>query len=242
MFGYETRDGISMEESFHGRVSFFEREARLAKNFVLKSRKPDMADHALCPVCGARVNKIFFEKWSLSYFLCGECWTTFAPSLADEVKEFEKDSPLAVLRRGEEYQQNADASRNGAWQSLVNWIGHRIFRYMDAPDACAALIRGVRYRGLLHLLRRQPMLRRLDVKGSILVPDTFRQEEYDAVLYLDTLQRRTAPLPYLERAYGFLRSGGLFFITTRVGTGFDLLTLKGRSDTLSPTNTFSCLR
>jgi hypothetical protein len=233
MFGYEVHDGLSMEEVFHGRLSFFEQEVSLARDFVLKSAKA--ADEPVrCPVCGAHLNSAFFEKWGVAYFLCVECWTTFAPALPEEVRGFENNSSLTVLRRSEEFQDKTRQSREILWRSLIKWIEQRVRRYTDAPLPCRALIRGVRHTGLLELLRAVPLFLTIDVKGSIITPDHYDENGYDAAFCLDTLQRRTDPSVYLRSMHGLLLPGGLFFLNTRVGTGFDLLTLKGRAETVFP--------
>jgi hypothetical protein len=233
MFGYEVRDGLSMEERFHGRSSFLWEELKLARLFVLKSAKPECAP-AVCPVCGTPVVEPLFEKWGLNYYLCGNSWTMFAPALEGEVKAYEKASPSTELRRSQEYQDYALESRRASWNDLSTWLEHRIFRYLGATRGQIGLVRGIRYKSLLDHLRAQSVFTRLDVKGSIVSPNRFEESGYDVVLYLDSIQRRLAPLAYLVRAHGFLRPGGLLFVTARVGTGFDILSLKGQTDTLYP--------
>jgi hypothetical protein len=233
MFGYAVRDGLSMEERFHGRSSFFWEELKLAKLFVLKSAKPDGAA-VFCPTCGTPVAEPFFAKWGLAYHLCDDCWTLFAPALSDEVKTYEKASPLTELRRGREYQDYALESRKDSWNDLSTWLEHRVFRYLGTAQGQVALVRGLRYKMLLDHLRSQPLFKRLDVKGSIVSPDAFEESGYDLVLYLDSIQRRLVPLAYLTQAHTFLRPGGRLFLTARVSTGFDVLSLQGRTDTLFP--------
>ncbi|MDL2316424.1 class I SAM-dependent methyltransferase [Desulfovibrio sp. OttesenSCG-928-A18] len=233
MFGYETRDGLAMEETFHGRSSYFQQQISLAKDFVLKSEKPTGAP-VNCPVCASLLSESLFEKWGLCYFLCEECWTTFAPVVAQEVKDFEKNSLLTELRRSEEYQQSSTQTRHSSWISLLKWVEHRLFRYSLRKGDWRVLIRGLRYEGLLKLIRKNPLISLTDIKGSIVAPDCYSENGYDAIFYLDTLQRRAHPLSYLQQANVFLNPGGFLFLTTRIGTGFDLLTLKGSSENIFP--------
>jgi hypothetical protein len=233
MLGYEVQDGVSLEEFFHGRMSFLKEEIELAKLFVLKSSKPERAEPS-CPVCETLMRAPMFVKWGLPYFLCGDCWTIVAPAVRDVIKEFETASPVTELRRSRQYQDYALKTRKESWRSLSNWMRHRLFRYLGRPDGHAALARGVRYAALVDFLLEQSMFSRLDVKGSIVVRDRFQDEEYDVLLYLDVLQSRIDPRMYLEQARAYLRAGGLLFLTARVGTGFDVLSLRERGDTIYP--------
>lgn len=233
MFGYEVRDGISIQEQFHGKVSKFDKEIELAKDFVLKSTKPELTD-VKCPVCGARNVSPFFEKWGLQYYICTESWTVFAPSRLEEVRAFETKSRLADLRKSIDYQDVATENRRGVWKSLLDWMEHRVFRYSGKVTERKALVRGIRYKGLLSLLQQSDVFTHVDVKGSIITPDTFDGGSYDTLFYLDTLQRRTSPLQYLEQANGLLNKDGLLFLNTRIGSGFDVLALKGQADTIFP--------
>lgn len=234
MFGYEVIDGLTMEEKYHGRGSFLEEEVQQAKQIVLKSAKPNVS-HNKCLACESKVGSPLFEKWGLPYYLCPECWTIFAPSLVDEVKAFEKMSPLARLHRSDGYQEYANDSRGESWKSLIRWVEHRIFRYLDRADSLRTLIRGTRYTGLFERLQSLPSIERLDSKGSMVLADSYSPSGgYDVLFYLDTIQHRANPAAYLAQGYRFLRENGLLFLTTRIGTGLDILSLQDRCETLYP--------
>lgn len=233
MIGYEVMDGLSMEEQVHGKISFFDKEQQLARNFVLKANKDD-AKKAPCVLCGAKRVKRFCDKWGVRYLLCRECWTIFAPAASDVVRAFACASPLADLRRSAEYQRSATENRMEIWKNLVQWLEHRIFRHLGKPHDNIALCRSIRYLGLLEKLRESGIFSRVDVKGSIVAPDDFTHAGYDVVLYLDTVQQRVSPMSYLTQAADFLKPSGLLFLNTRVGSGFDILTLKGKIESVFP--------
>ena len=233
MFGYEVKDGISIEEQFHGKESAFSMEVRLAKEFVLKSDKP-RSERVQCPVCQSSACEFFFEKWGLEYFLCPDCWTIAAPSVKEEVRAFEKRSPLTKLRASPRYQRIALEKRAASWNSLLDWIRYRLYRFNGKVDGRRALLRGIRYKGLYELFKQDALFETVDVKGSIILDDHYEHHGYDTLFFLDTIQRRTSPLRYLQQACDMLEPGGVLFLTTRIGSGFDVLTLKGKSETIFP--------
>lgn len=233
MIGYEVMDGVSIEEQLHGRFSYFEKEVQLARSFVLKSAKPT-DENTNCILCSTSHLGIFFEKWGLKYHLCPECWTIFAHALRSEAKLFSHASELAELRNSFEYQTAATESRSELWASFIQWIEHRVLRYLGKREKRVALTRNLRYSGMLKMLRQSPAFARVDLKGSGIAPNEITQDGYDAILYLDSIQQRVEPLRYLTQAHDLLNPDGILFITTRLGTGFDILTLKGKAETIFP--------
>jgi|GEM_PF-1848489 len=234
MFGYEVRDGVPIRDQLHGDSSKFQRELMLAKRFVLGSEKPENVD-LRCPVCGARDVDFFFEKWGVAYYLCTASWTLFAPALPKEATAFEKASELSEFRRTKKYQEVSTENRQGVWKSFIDWMEHRVFRYSGKLENRVAMVHGLRYQGLLDLLRASPLFSSLSIKDSLLFPDSMDEgKEYDTLFHLDTLQRCTAPLAFLKNETRFLSKGGLLFLNTRVGSGYDILTLRGRTETVFP--------
>ena len=233
MLGYETRDGVSIEEQFHGKPSTFEYEIKLAKKFVLKSTK-SFDKYLSCPVCGSHNSEIFMQKWGVNYLLCPETWTIYAPCLKDEVKLFEKNSSLSEFRKSLSYQKFANEHRKKMWEGYLNWVIHRVYRYKQKDHGMNILLRGIRYKGLINLMLKIPLFEKVDSKGSIIWPDQYEKDGYDAIFYLDTIQRRTEPLKYLQQACMKLKKGGLLFLNTRTSSGFDILSLGGEAETIFP--------
>ncbi len=233
MFGYEVQDGISLQEQFHGKIFKFNREVELAKDFVLKSEKIHFKN-VKCPVCGAGDVSAFFEKWGVQYYICTNNWTVFALAEQEVVDNFRKESPLTALRKSDDYQNSLTENRQGVWKNLLAWINHRVYRYSPQTENRHALIRGIRYKGLWDLFKQCSQFSTVDCSDSILQPDVNVSSGYDTLFELDTLQRQVTPEKYLKNAYDLLEEGGLLFLNTRIGSGYDILTLKGKGSSIFP--------
>ena len=59
-------------------------------------------------------------------------------------------------------------------------------------------------------------------------------EKADVILYMNQLQHETNPTETLKELRKELKEDGVLILNTRLGSGFDILTLKGNMDSIFP--------
>lgn len=204
----------------------FPEELRIAKSLVEKIPK---AEEGLrnC-LCGAEEMQLFFQKWGVPYYRCRECGAIQAAACPASVNAYNAAEELKRLRLGEAYQRDAGICRDLNWEELIEWVRFRTFRYLGLKRAAVADI-GNRYKGFCEKMRSNPFFAPYTLCQSILYGETkvaLPAAPYDVILYINQLQGSTAPLQDLRAVLRALRPGGLFFLGTRIGAGFDILVLK----------------
>ena len=69
MIRYEFVDSAIRDEDLHP-DSFFDRERKLAKDFIDNLEKPHIIDP--CPICGNPRDEVIFKKWGFPYAICSK--------------------------------------------------------------------------------------------------------------------------------------------------------------------------
>lgn len=225
---------MTMEEKYHGRSSFLSQEIEVAKKIALGTSRVT-SKQVVCPACQSKKMGLAFLKWEVPYFTCPVCLTTCCFLDAEEIASFECEKSVSALRCSEHYQDYAEDSRSESWGTLIQWIEHRIFRYGDCRDSLTGLVYGMRYRGLFNRIANLPVFSRLDIKGSTTMENRFNPAGgYDVLLCIDSIQRCADPDTFVAEGCSALRQNGLLFLTARLGTGFDILTLGEKCETIYP--------
>jgi hypothetical protein len=135
---------------------------------------------------------------------------------------------MLALRDSDEYQETARIRRAQIWEEICFWIQFRAARYIGKGHGFSLLDVGDRYAGLRERLQ--------SFSGEYTRADTVAgvRGSADVILYLTQIQYETDPAAALVKLRGALNPGGLLYLSARVGSGFDVLTLKGATDTIYP--------
>lgn len=220
-------------ESLHPQA-VYDKERRLAQNFV--EEYPCSGGISPCPVSGRPRNEVLFSKWGQQYAFCPETWNLCLASMPDKqtVHAYFFESALAEYRKSEQYQGIATRLRTPLWQSQVEWIEELIYLYMY-KDKVRFADWGTKFTGWPQVLADSTAISHLSIcqpLPPVAVDDD--GERFDVICLQDAFQRETEPKRLIEHLNGRLHPGGLIILSCRSGTGFDVLSLRERSDSIFP--------
>lgn len=210
----------------------FRREKQIAQNFVIEHTIDQ--GKVKCPICCSKQTKYIFERWDVNYRFCDNCQSIYVPMDDDILQKYLQLDEMKKLRTSEEYQTQADERRIDIWTDLVMWSEYRIFRYLGKKGGLRVIDYGNRYRTCAELFQNSKVIDRYELRDSILPVNTAHLEEADVILYLNQLQHENDPIASLEEIGHYLTEDGLLILNTRVGSGFDILTLKGGTEDIFP--------
>lgn len=216
--------------------ALFEKELKIAKRFVDAKKSLKMLKK--CPVCANDDITAFYEKWGISYMRCKKCFSIFADVENSVVQEYKKLPEMIELRTSEEYQSKASQNRKQMWDELFDWLKFRTYRYLGKNKELEIIDYGTRYLGLAELLKESDMCAKYELRSSILSEKedvTVDTIEYaDVILCMDFIQQENEPIKFLKEIKKYLKPESLLFLSTRVGSGFDILTLRGNNRNVFP--------
>ncbi len=210
----------------------FDREKCIAQKYVYSN--PVKIRPEVCPVCGNSRLEYLFHRWDINYYRCQECGSIFVNVQEDAAAGYLENKELKSLRISSEYQKEAEDRRSNMWDEWIHWIKYRAYRYIGKNTELYVVDYGDRYQGLVDRLQGSGLCGRYVLTDSILEPGTEEPEGADIVLYLNQLQHVVEPVSVLKRLSEQLKEDGLLLLSTRLGTGFDILTLKGGLDNIFP--------
>lgn len=150
------------------------------------------------------------------------------------LNDYFNNSELSKFRSSEHYQKTVSTLRKGIWKQQVEWIEGRCFRYF--PKASFKVLDvGSKYVGWIEELKSLKNLETLSIARPLLpILSTGISGDYDLIVAFDVLQREKDPSIFLKELYRNLSSEGIAVLTTRSGTGFDILALGKETESLYP--------
>lgn len=213
----------------------YNKELSLAKAFVLDNLtyKSDLDP---CPISGLKRDEIIFEKWGCSYAICPKTWSISLGLLPDSstITKYFHESELAKYRCLPEYQESFSRLRSDLWANQLEWIEGRVRRYIGMEQYSMADW-GSRMVGWIKVLETADFISELAVAEPIPpVKAVGTVNDVDIILLFDVIQHCPNPKSLLSDIYSKLRSNGLLLLTCRSGSGFDILTLAGESESIFP--------
>lgn len=212
---------------------YFATEKQYAGEFVEKHLSREISEY--CPVCDDRNVQPFFVKWGVIYYRCEKCGSIYMRCDAKMLKAYKTYEPMLSLRLSEEYQADATNMRDETWTDFLAWLAVRTFRFLHKKEGLDIIDVGNRYEGFSSKIASTELCGRYERIKSIL-GDTPNCEinKADIVLYLNQLQQSLNPAEDLNELRSLLKDDGLLILNTRAGSGFDILTLKGRNEKIFP--------
>lgn len=234
MLRYGSSNSQTKESDIH-KDSLFTREKILAEEFVRSSLQETVGIDE-CPFSGLKRHELLFRKWGVDYALCPQTWSVALanrPSLS-VVDQYFNTSALSSYRASDEYQRSVAEGRIELWEGLIEWVEGRLFRYLG-QEAYSFLDIGPKVSGWVNKLGKAGFIYELSIEDSLppILPRP-SQSNVDVIGLFDVLQRYHEPVEMLRASYKKLKPGGLAIGTCRAGSGFDVLTLRGASDSIFP--------
>lgn len=197
-----------------------EKEKRIIADFVMHN--PCEKRETPCIVCSG-ATKDFATIDGVCYLRCSDCLSIFAPIDDEMLNSYRAYMPLTEFRNSDEYQNSITENRSVLWDDLLFWIEYRLARYM--PNRTDYDIVDVRNRhfGLAERIKRSDFTRSYNAS-----------ETGDVVIFFDQLRCQSNPIAALVELRAKLKDGGLLILNASVGSGFDVLTLKGGCRNIYP--------
>lgn len=190
-----------------------------------------------CIICSSDQLAPFVEIWGVRYFRCESCYSIFTVAGTGIVEEYRNNKELIDLRLSEKYQKNAVERRGVVWDDMVDWVTFRSFRYLGRNKNLKIIDYGNRYLGLINKWINSSIVEKYELRDSIIDNSRIRSthiEKADIVLYQNIIQQSTDPVNDLLGLHESLKDDGLLFLSTRIGTGFDILTLQQKVTNVFP--------
>lgn len=227
----------------------FDKEIEMARKFAelhnpsIDSKSTMIGDEKVCcPICKSKHVNLFYEKWNVKYLRCDSCYSIFADVDENTEQEYRQLHDMIELRISKEYQEKAAISRKQMWNELLDWLKFRTYRYLGENTNLTIVDYGTRYYGLIDLLKKSDMCGKYELRDSILKfaeCDSYNNQLYgekqaDVVLCLDYIQHENDPIQLLRRIKLDLKQEGILFLSTRAGSGFDILALRENNRNVFP--------
>ncbi len=223
---------VNYQDSEIQNVELFLREKSIALKFVLNH--PTQIKRKVCPICGSKHTGFIFSRWDIDYLFCEECCSIFVPIEEDTIQQYLAIEEMNELRVSDDYQQQAEYRRADIWDELVMWAQYRIYRYLGKNTDLDVIDYGNRYVGSIERFRKSGICRHYELRDSILPVETEKIEKANVVLYMNQLQHEVNPVSTLKKLKDSMKEDGILILNTRLGSGFDILTLKGSMDSIFP--------
>ncbi len=208
-------------------------EKKIAMQYVLDH--PVTVNKSCCPICGKNNNHYFFERWEVEYRFCKECGTIFVNVDEDTENGYIKLPKLIEFRNSSEYQEQEERYRATSWDELVTWLSFRSYRYLGKNKRLKILDYGNKYFGFSERIRCSKLCGKYELKESNLstITDSLSGKA-DLVLYMNQIKHEVQPSRRLLEFRELLSDDGILILSSRLGSGFDVLTLKGATESIFP--------
>lgn len=203
-----------------------------------------------CPACGGQKHAFEFTKAGFRYVTCQGCGTLFVNPrpTADMLKAFYLDSPSSRYWIEGFFRPVAEARREKIFRPRAAYVAERLSGSSGEPVGDVGAGFGLFLEELSKLwptsqmLAIEPSPEMATVcrsKGLNVVQATIEGlEDYEGHFGLLTafelLEHLYEPRALLEKAFGLLRPGGYFLMTTLNGKGFDIQVLWEQSKSIFP--------
>lgn len=213
-------------------AELFRREKEGALKFVLNH--PVRSHKKECPVCNSKNTKFIFSKWDVDYLFCEECCSISVPIDEETIQQYLNIDEMKELRISDAYQDQAECRRKDIWDELVMWAQFRTYRYLGKNDGLDVIDYGNRYLGSIERFRKSGLCGHYELRDSIMPMETEKLSSADVILYMNQMQHEVQPVLTLQQLKPYLKENGILIVNTRIGSGFDILTLKGGMDSIFP--------
>ncbi len=209
------------------------REREIALRFVLEH--PTKKTNRICPFCGSTHTGYVFDIWNVDYLRCDGCESIFVPVDERVMREYQELEGLKTFRKDPTYQSMMTEIRGVAYEEHVRWLKYRIFRYLKKRTGISLIDFGDKYKGFIEKLDADEAITTYELRESVFSDKGKKRiEKADVVMSMNQLQHEANPLALLRSFKSAMADEGILIINTRLGSGFDVLALKGSTDDLYP--------
>ncbi|MDQ7822787.1 MAG: class I SAM-dependent methyltransferase [Candidatus Eremiobacteraeota bacterium] len=203
-----------------------------------------------CPACGSISQREEFEKSGFMYVTCNDCATLFVNPRPPQkmLSRFYTESPSTSYWINEFFKPVAEARREKIFKPRAAHIG----KYIEKGRAKIIGDIGAGFGIFLEELRKiipdltcvaiepsQEMAQICRDKGLIAQESSIEAldgfvNHFDILCSFELLEHLFDIRQFMEKARNLLCKGGLLYLTTLNAMGFDILTLREKSKSVSP--------
>lgn len=214
---------------------FHDKEIEIARKFTQMHPICRKMQHT-CSICGKESGRYFYTKWGVDYLCCEACKSVYAVYEEETVAEYLKYEELQSLRFSKEYQEQITKNRKEVWQDFLEWMEVRAFRFMKRNHHLSIVDIGNRFKGYSEILQQSAIAGNYDLRESLLARDTYQIPDggADIVFWLDQMKSAIEPEKKLSQFANLLKPDGLLVLSTRAGSGFDIITLQENNREIYP--------
>ncbi|PWW08328.1 hypothetical protein DFQ01_10149 [Paenibacillus cellulosilyticus] len=212
-------------------------EKGIAEQFVRNHQVNEHDEIKECPICNHDKSIVFSKVWEIPYYRCESCWSIFNFISAAVVTAYKQNQDLIDYRLSESYQSDASLRRDTSWEELLDWIKFRTYRYLERNRDLDVIDYGNRYYALIDKIKGSNICKQYELRNSIAMNYSNPNNpigQADVILYLNNIQQSVDPVRDLIEVGQSLKQEGLLFLSTRVSTGFDILTLQQNINNIYP--------
>lgn len=203
-----------------------------------------------CTGCGSRAVSSSSEKFGMTYKECSECGTLYISPRPDEatLSNYYKSSAARTFWRGEFSKTTGNKRREKIVKPRFEWIVESTQEYLPRAESYADI--GATQYGYIEEVGRDPFFRRKAMVNPLVDPKALswpagikvvenaswetELKGVDVVSLFEVADRVSDPDALLNQVNGCLNKNGLCFMTAILSSGFDVKTLKEKSDKLYP--------
>lgn len=192
-----------------------------------------------CPACDGKERQDGFKKHNMTYWQCLNCATLFVSPRPDEDGQawLQRDSPAAQFRFSPQYRESLGAYTRTVVAHRIEWLSNWMERtppgksiWIDIETRQRAFLTSLTKATRAEIRTVNPLIDPDPKTGSAAEFKPQKYEEIEAgtitwVSAFDALEHQSNPSQLIAAAERMLRPGGLFFLTTRSGSGFDIQVL-----------------
>lgn len=186
-----------------------------------------------CPACQSPEKTEAFTKNGFKYAQCRACESVYvSPRPTEEdLTNYYENSQAGKYREFLSY-ETADARRLHVLRSRMAWVG-RMFDETGNAEARSCADIGTAHPFVLDEVRRLQLFDDIysvnpsfafdqDSQARAVAPEDAPVEALGAVTAFEQLEHQFSPQKFLTSIHDMLVEGGIFFLTTRTISGFDL--------------------
>lgn len=219
------------------------KEKKIAMQYVIDH--PSKEVKSCCPICGNDHSQYMFEQWDVEYKYCKDCGSIFVSVDKDTEKGYVGLPELINFRSSREYQKQEEKYRGSSWDEIVTWLNFRTYRYLGRNKNLKIIDFGNKYNGFSNRLCNSKLCGIYDLREPCIIPSDAADshqiidkrglvERADLILYMNQIKHEVNPVERLRELRDYLSDDGLLVLSSRLGSGFDVLTLKGGTESIFP--------
>ena len=198
-------------------------ERKIISRFTAEN--PNQKNNTPCIFCNGETGRFDIIE-GVYYQRCKTCYSIFAEVPDDVINRCKDFQPLIDFRNSNDYQNSASEKRDFIWNDFLFWLEYRLVRYIQKKSPLDIID-----------VRNHYMVFAEKIKKASFCGSYNSAETADVVLFLDQFRCLSSPMKTLSELRRMLKENGILIMNVRVGSGFDVLALKGHLYSIYPYET-----